>query len=86
MKRIDGNRAKMFQDIADMGISFFQYIYIEPNRANIAKTLKIQHFLKFVTEEGNQVLMEYIYEELKVVLTSFKKDKSPRLCNFDIPG
>jgi hypothetical protein len=47
------NETIFFKDIAKAGVFYFQEIYLEPNKKNIAKFLKITSFFpKFVLEEA----------------------------------
>lgn len=60
------------------GIRHFERLYQEPERANLAKILKvISFFPRMVNEEDNEVLFSPITkEELNNVLYSFKKERS----------
>jgi len=68
-----------FEDKARCGVEYFQKLFRAPEQANIADVIRLaQKFPRFVDEEGNRDLMaEISEEELKVVLGSFQKDKSP---------
>jgi hypothetical protein len=56
MKRIDGKKAKTFQEIINMGVSFYKFIYSKSNRVNMAEILKISSFFpRLVTKEGNHI-------------------------------
>jgi len=61
-----------------LGNSHFQHIFKELEGVTIAKAIQVaQPFPRFVEDEDNRALMEEVFEdELKVVLSSFKKDKS----------
>jgi len=68
-----------FEEKARCGVDHFQNLFRAPNQANIAEVIRLaQKFPRFVDEEGNRRLMAVISEEeLKAVLGSFQKDKSP---------
>jgi len=68
-----------FEDKARCGVSHFQNLFRAPQQANIAEVIRVaQMFPRFVDEGGNRELMKAISEEeLKEVLGSFQKDKSP---------
>jgi len=68
-----------FEDKARCGVNHFQNLFRAPNQANIAEVIRLaQKFPRFVDEDGNRELMAAISEEeLKTVLGSFQKDKSP---------
>jgi hypothetical protein len=56
MKRIDGSKAKIFQEIINMGCHFFNFIYSKPKRVNMVEILKISSFFpRIVTKEGNHI-------------------------------
>ena len=68
-----------FEDKARCGVAHFENLFKAPNHASIAEVIRMaQMFPRFVDEEGNRFLMrETSEEELKAVLQSFQKDKSP---------
>eukprot|EP01018_Ginkgo_biloba_P028285 Gb_00400 [translate_table: standard] len=79
MQKEEGETVRSFPDLAPMGVNHFKSIYKELERANIAEILKLTSFFpSFLSEEDNELMMEEVSkEELKTVIASFKKDKSP---------
>eukprot|EP01018_Ginkgo_biloba_P034237 Gb_24170 [translate_table: standard] len=79
LTRSDGFVASSFEDLAMAGVEHFRGIYKEERRSKIAKVLKLTSFFpSFVSEEDNRRMMEeFSKDELKEVLDSFQKDKSP---------
>lgn len=74
MKKVDGNNTRNFQEIFDLGMSYFQSLYSSPNRVNIAKIIKNYYFfLRVANEKVNQMLLEEASkEELNPFLSCFK--------------
>ena len=68
-----------FEDKASCGVRHFQYLFKAPQQASIAEVIRTALlFPRFVDEGGNRDLMKEVSEEeLKEVLGSFQKDKSP---------
>lgn len=68
-----------FEDKARCGVTHFQNLFRAPQQANIAEVIRVaQMFPRFVDDDGNREMMKAISEEeLKEVLGSFQKDKSP---------
>jgi hypothetical protein len=62
-----------------LGVYHFKSNYQEPERENISKIVKlVSYFPRFIDEEANEELMSEITNiELKSVVDSFQKDKSP---------
>jgi hypothetical protein len=72
--------------MARLGSSHFKSLYAVDRRVSIDVVLQMsQLFPRFVEEEGNEELMAEVTEaELKEVLQSFQKDKSPGLDGWSI--
>ena len=68
-----------FEGMASTRVEHFQTLYKTLAQASIAEVIRVAElFPRFVEEEDNLALMEEVTEEeLKVVLQSFQKDKSP---------
>ena len=68
-----------FEDKARCGVNHFQQLFKAPPQASIEEVTRLSHmFPRFVDEEDNRdLLKELTEEELKDVLGSFQKDKSP---------
>jgi hypothetical protein len=75
----DGSKVKPFPDITEAGMRNFKNLFKEPDEANIGKVMKIVSlFPKHIDDQMNKDLDEEVTkEELKAVLNSFKKVKSP---------
>jgi hypothetical protein len=80
LKDSSGRDVYSFNDLAHLGKSHFQNLFKENNGANIAEIIQLALlFPCFVNDETNRSLMEEVSEEeLKEVLHSFQKNKSPR--------
>lgn len=74
-----GDTHYSFEYKARCGVTHFQNLFRAPEQASIVEVITVaQLFPRFVEEEGNRALMrEVSEEELKKVLSSFQKDKSP---------
>jgi hypothetical protein len=79
LKDQDGKKEHTFEGMAKIGKKFFQDLYKAENKATIEEVIRmVQYFPSFTSEEDNRMLMEKVtLEELKAVLNSFQKDKSP---------
>ena len=68
-----------FEDKARCGVNHFQKLFKAPPQGSIEDVIRLsQMFPRFVDEEENRDLVkELTEEELKEVLGSFQKDKSP---------
>jgi len=79
LKDEEGVSHSNFEDKARCGVTHFQNLFRAPQQANIAEVIRVaQMFPRFVDEDDNRDLMKAISEEeLKEVLGSFQKDKSP---------
>jgi hypothetical protein len=75
----DGSKARSFDDIASAGKAHFQNLFKGPKVSNIADTMKvIRLFPRLFDQRMNDRLeADVTKEELKGVLFSFKKAKSP---------
>ena len=75
----EGNTHVTFEDKAICGVNHFQRLFKAPPQASIEEIIRLaQMFPRFVEEEDNRELMKEVSEdELKEVLGSFQKDKSP---------
>jgi hypothetical protein len=79
LKDRDGNQENTFEGMSRLGKKHFQDLFIAENQATIEEVVCLaQLFPRFVDEEDNRMLMEKVTEEeLKEVIRSFQKDKSP---------
>jgi hypothetical protein len=67
-------RQKNFHEMANIGDCYNITLYTEPNIANIAKIFKISsYFPRFVTKEGNQMLMEEVSKDKLNVQNAARK-------------
>ena len=68
-----------FDGKASCGVTHFENLFKAPIQASIAEVIRVaQLFPRFSNEEDNRRLMSPVdEEELKKVLGSFQKDKSP---------
>ena len=68
-----------FDSMTSLGVEHFKNLYKALEHATLAKVIRIaQVFPGFVEPDENQALMEEVLEEeLKCILQSFQKDKSP---------
>ena len=68
-----------FEGKARCGVNHFEALFWEPEQASIAEVIRVtQMFPRYAEEEDNRRMMRPVTEEeLKVVLGSFQKDKSP---------
>jgi hypothetical protein len=75
----EGNKASSFQDMAQMSTRHFRNLFKEDSISQIEAILGIiRPFPRFVEEEDNRELMKEVKEEeLKEIIFSFQKDKSP---------
>ena len=75
----EGNTHVTFEDKATCGVNHFQRLFKAPPHATIEEVIRLaQMFPRFVDEKDNGELMKEVSEdELKEVLGSFQKDKSP---------
>jgi len=75
----DGAREKSFSNIAGAGKQHFQMLFKKPENAHIAELMKVVRlFPRFFEERMNANLEEEVTkDELKAVLESFKREKSP---------
>ena len=75
----EGSTHVTFEDKARCGVNHFQQLFKAPQQATIEEVIKLaQMFPRYVDEAGNRDLMkEVMEEELKKVMGSFQKDKSP---------
>jgi hypothetical protein len=82
----DGSKVSSFKDIASAGKNHFHYLFKESAASNIDEIVKvISLFPRFFDEEVNAGMEAVVSkEELKVLLSSFKKRKSPNLNNWTI--
>jgi hypothetical protein len=74
-----GRNFTSFEDLAWLGSQHFKKLFIVEGRVTIDVIVQMALlFPRFVEEEYNMTLMEEVSEEeLKEVLHSFQKDKSP---------
>jgi hypothetical protein len=75
----EGNVENSFEGMERLGKIHFQDLFRAENQARIEEVVRMaQLFPRFVDKEDNRLLMEEVSEEeLKEVLHSFQKDKSP---------
>jgi hypothetical protein len=74
-----GNKASSFQDMAQLSTLHFKNLFKEEAHPQIEAILGIiRPFPRFAKEEDNRELMKEVQEEeLKEIIFSFQKDKSP---------
>jgi len=84
LEREDGIKVSSFQDLASTGKKHFQNLFKDNGASNIGKIMKVIKLLPKLFDEKINVGLEVGVpkEELKVFLSSFKKDKSPRPSSF----
>jgi hypothetical protein len=77
----NGSQVSSFKDLAHACIQHFQSLFKESDVANIREIMKVVRlFPRFFNDEMNEIMeSEVTKEELKVVLGTFKKAKSPSL-------
>lgn len=75
----EGEEVSSFEGMANEGIRHFSDIFKEIDHVNMVEVVKMAHlFPGFADEMDNRALMvEVTKGELKAVLSSFQKDKSP---------
>ena len=75
----EGSTHVTFEENARCGVNHFKQLFKAPLQATIEEVIRLaQMFPRFVDEGGNRDLMrEVTEEELKKVMGSFQKDKSP---------
>jgi hypothetical protein len=79
LKDQDGNQENTFEGMSRIGKKYFQELFRAENQATIEEVVRMaQYFPRFANDEDNRMLMEEVtIEELKEVMRSFQKDKSP---------
>lgn len=85
-KNEGGGWTRSHGEITTIGAIHFQNIYKYWERVIIVEIIKLTYFFTiFVTKEQNVNLLEGVSKEaLRLVLPSFKKDKSPNLDGWTI--
>lgn len=77
----NGQVASTFSSRTYLGTHIFKNIFKAQDKATIVNVIHTTlHFPLFIDDEGKKLLMfEVLEDELKKILHSFQKDKSPRL-------
>ena len=80
MQNGEGEEANSFEDLGKLELEHFGDVYKEDRKATIVEVVKMTTFFpSFVNDMSNESLMEEVAkEDLRVVLHSFQKHKSPR--------
>lgn len=79
MKDRQGEMVSSFKGLASLGVDHFQSLFKAPAETSLVEIIQLaQTFPRFAEEEENSNLMEEVtLDELKGVMHSFQRDKSP---------